>query len=311
MGSEPLVSICVITYRRPEGLKRLISSLAKLESGEHSARIELNVVDNDPGESARDICCQAGGDAPFAVDYAVEPKRGIPFARNRSVAMITPEAEFAVFVDDDETVASNWLDELLRVQRDTNADVVAGPVLPEYLVPPPSWVVRGRFHELTRHPTGARVNRAYTNNTLIHTALLRQMGPPFDERLALTGGSDTHFFRRVHEAGYKIVWADEAVVFDCVPPSRMTLRWILQRAFRLGVMTPFIEHDVFPGFQTAAKIVAIGCYRVLKGVVFLPLSWPFGRHLTATYLRHICYGAGMLAGAVGFRYDEYRETHGR
>jgi glycosyltransferase involved in cell wall biosynthesis len=310
MGSKPLISICVITYRRPEGLQRLTRSLAALEFDEHAARIELNVVDNDSRESARSVCRQAGSDAPFRVNYAVEPRRGIPFARNRSVTMVAPEAEFAVFVDDDEIVTPHWMEELLRVQRDTNADVVAGPVIPKYLAPPPGWVVRGRFHELARHAANASIDRAYTNNTLVRTSILEQMTPPFDERLALTGGSDTHFFRRVHKAGHKMVWAADAVVYDCVPPSRMALGWILQRAFRFGVMTPVIERDIRPGFRTQARIVALGCYRVLKGVVFLPLSWPFGRHLTATYLRHIWYGTGMLAGSFGFRYEEYRKTHG-
>ncbi len=309
-GGSPRVCVCVITYRRPEGLQRLVRSLGRLNCHDGGARIKLIVVDNDAAGSAAPICAGLRAEVDFPIAYEIEPRRGIPRARNRSVALVDSHAEFAVFVDDDETVEPDWLAQLLRVRQMYQADVVCGPVLPRFLAEPPRWMVRGRFFQLTRHPTGARVDRAYTNNTLVRTAVFRALGALFDEEMGFTGGSDTHFFRRVHQAGFKLVWADEAVVYDWIPASRMTTHWILQRAYRYGVMTPVIERDVRPGLVTSARLLLIGCYRVLKGILFLPLSWPLGRHLSVLYLRHIYYGAGMLGGLFGIRYQEYRRAHG-
>jgi len=305
-----LVSLCVATFRRPDGLDRLVRSLARVELSKSQVALELNVVDNDPDGSAEPVCSNLRPEVGFPVNYHIEPRRGIPYARNRSVAMIAPEADFAVFVDDDETVEPDWLEQLLRVQRERDADVVSGPVLPRFLSAPSPWIVKGRFFEHDRHQTGDRIDRAYTNNTLVRVEVLRRMAPQFDERMVLSGGSDKQFFRRVHEAGYRMVWANDAIVYEWVPQSRMSERWILQRAFRYGITTPLIERNVRPGWGPVARTFAIGCYRLCKGLLLLPLTLLFGRHLSLTCLRHICYGVGMLAGLFGMRYGEYRQTHG-
>lgn len=305
-----LVSLCVATFGRPEGLDRLARSLARLKPSEFRVALELNVVDNDPDGSAEPVCSKLRSEVRFPINYHIEPRRGIPYARNRSVAMIAPEADFAVFVDDDETVEPDWLEQLLRVQRENDADVVSGPVLPRFLSTPSPWMVKGRFFEHDRHQTGDRIDRAYTNNTLVRVEVLRRMAPQFDERMVLSGGSDKQFFRRVREAGYRMVWANDAIVYEWVPESRMTGRWILQRAFRYGITTPLIERSVRPGWGLVARTFAMGCYRVCKGLLLLPVTLPWGRHLSLTCLRHICYGVGMLAGLFGMRYGEYRQTHG-
>ena len=40
--------------------------------------------------------------------------------------------------------------------------------------------------------------------------------------------------RRLHAAGYAMIWCDEAVVTDVVPVARLTREWVLRRAFALS-----------------------------------------------------------------------------
>jgi succinoglycan biosynthesis protein ExoM len=321
----PLVSVCVATFRRPDGLRRLVRSLAMLRFTSHPARIELNVVDNDPAGRARGVCAALRREVSFPIKCEVEPRRGISFARNRSVRMADPASDFVVFVDDDETVAPSWLDELLRVQRVYDADVVTGPAMPEFTSPPPTWIVKGQFFDPLRFATGKRLEHAFTNNVLVRVAVLRKMAETlpqplpveeggyvlFDERLGLTGGEDTHFFRRVSKAGFTIVWADEAVVHDFIPRSRMNTRWLLQRAFRYGAMTPVIARDVRPAPEVAHRWLGIAAVRIVAGMLPLPISWLFGWHQVVRSLRYVSYLAGALSGLCGLRYQEYRRTHGR
>ena len=245
-----LVSLCAATFRRPDGLDRLVRSLARVQLSKSQVALELHVVDNDPDGSAETVCSDLHPEVPFPINYHIEPRRGIPYARNRSVAMIAPEADFAVFVDDDETVEPDWLEQLLRVQREYDADVVSGPVLPRFLSTPSPWIVKGRFFEHDRHQTGDRVDRAYTNNTLVRVEVLRRMAPQFDERMVLSGGSDKQFFRRVHEAGYRMVWANDAIVYEWVRHHDTADR--KKRAPGLGPRGPHVYHWVLSALQRAA-----------------------------------------------------------
>ena len=303
--TAPIV-IAVISYRRLEGLKRLLRSLARLEV--HSLPpVAIVVVDNDSAQSARPLVQAEAKRAPLPLHYATEARRGIPTARNRSVAVAQQlGASWVAFLDDDTTADRDWLAELWRVRGAHDADVVAGPQLPELAIDAPRWLAP--FYEVTRHATGSVIDRAYTHNALVRAPLLGNA--PFDEAMALTGGSDSHLFRRLHRDGARLVWADAAHTRERVPASRTRVGWVLQRGFRFGCSFAYIERDLF-GFRRALQtVLAAGFYRIAKGVVTLPTVIA-GRRRGVTALRHICYGAGMLLGWTGLRYREYRQVHGR
>jgi len=310
------VAVCVITYQRPEGLRRLLEGLAGLtfhKTGSPDLRIA--VVDNDAAGSARALCGKFAWGFPWPLTYRVEPRRGIPFARNASVAA-AGDADFLVFVDDDEVPEPGWMEELLRVQRATGADVVAGPALPYFDGAVPDWVVRSKFFERARFATGAAVAPAFvaTNNVLVRRGVLEEIaqgGQVFDERYAMSGGSDTNLFMRVHRAGHRMVWADGAVARDRIPASRARASWILQRAYRFGNTLALCERDLDPSARTRFVRIVKGCGHVVQGLLFLPLA-VLGRHALVGALRRVCRGAGMLSGTLlGLRYQEYRrKTHG-
>jgi succinoglycan biosynthesis protein ExoM len=301
------VAVCVCTYRRPAGLRRLLTAIAALRTDRVGA-LEVVVIDNDPDASARSVVDSIDG-MPFVVRYAHERRRGISHARNRAVAEAA-DADWIAFLDDDEEPEPEWLDELLRVQVAHAADVVAGPVPPRYEAPAPGWVLRGRFHEPPRRPTGSPLPYADTGNVLVRASLFRDFPAPFASSLALAGGEDTHFFLRVARAGHRIVWADTAVAWEWVPPSRVRLPWLLRRAFRRGNTWALLERELDPSWRVLALRIARGAGRIVRGTVLLPLSLLRGRHAVVQTLRGMCFGAGSLAGVAGYRYDEYRTTHG-
>ena len=304
------VAVCVITYQRPRGLKALLESLNQLSFDRHPSEVEVVVVDNDTQGAARRVCDEVGPHFRWRLQTFEEPRRGIPFARNKAVASAPSDAEFIAFVDDDETVESNWLDELLNVQRTYEADVVTGPIVPRFMEDAPTWILEGRFYERRRHATGASLDRAFTNNVIFRAGIFAEMAPIFDERLALTGGSDAHFSRRVHRAGYKIVWADHAAVYEWIPTSRVGAKWILQRAYRVGTATSFIDLDILPGKKAVLRLLLRAGLSIAKGTFSLPLVFVNGKRGLILSMRSICFGAGMLAGLTGRQYQEYRRTHG-
>ncbi len=304
------VTVCIITYLRPEGLGRLLAGLNRLTFEHSEPDLRIVVVDNDPGRSAHRICQRIGAALRWPLAYFVEPQRGIPYARNTAVAHIGYGTDLVAFIDDDEVPESGWLDELLHAQRRYEADVVVGAVVPRFSPGAPDWIRKGSFFQATRWTTGRRLNRGYTSNALVSFSLLRAQSARFDERMALSGGSDAHFFKRALAIGCKIVYTDEAIVHEWIPTTRANAPWILRRAFRIGTSTAFIQYDLRYTFIAVGLLLAIGSFRVLKGAFFFSLLAPFGQRWRVTYLRHVYYGAGLLAGLAGARYDEYRTIHG-
>jgi succinoglycan biosynthesis protein ExoM len=302
------IAVCMITYRRPEGLRQALRALAAQSFD--GAELRVLVVDNDEAGSARPVVDAARAAMPWPLDYAIEPRRGIPFARNRCVQLARPAADWIGFIDDDEEPAPTWLAELLRVQADHGADVVTGPVVPRFARQLPAWAVRGELFQRPRFATGTRRNRAFTNNVLFRAEVFDRVRPHFDERMGMTGGSDAHFSRRVHRAGFRIVWADRAEVFETVPASRTTAGWLCRRAYRTGTTNAFIHRDLRPTLVAVPMILGIAAYRLVSGAVQAAAGLVIGRHWMVGGARWICYGAGMLVGLVGGRYHEYRQTHG-
>lgn len=310
------VAACIVTYRRLDGLERLLRSFDRLRFEKVDVPdAKIVVVDNDPEGSASEICEKLASELGWPLEYHLEARRGISHARNRAVLCAAAlNADFLAFVDDDEVPELFWLDELLFVQRSYVADVVGGPVLPYFPEPVPDWIIKGKLFEQPferpRYPTGQLLQLTAAGNVLIRTRMFEEMDEYFDERLGLTGGEDTRFFTRAHGAGYRIVWADEAVVYEWTPRSRASASWLLKRAYRLGNSRSLYEMYSRAGALTRAVRFAKGGGRIVQGILLIPgcalLSVVYGRHLLLKPLIYIVRGAGMLTGLIGMRYEEYR-----
>jgi GT2 family glycosyltransferase len=270
--------------------------------------VDVVVVDNDPEESARSVCDEVAARRAYPIHYVVEKNRGIAFARNAALAVALSNSDFVAFIDDDEVPEPDWLSELLRVQKFYNADVVTGPCLPQYLEPPPSWVVEGGFHELPRYPTGTQRHMAFTNNVLVRTAVFESVDRYFDESMALSGGEDDEFFSRAYRAGFRIVWADNAIVHESVPASRSTVGWLVRRGFRVGTSSAWVQSN--HRSSSVLQLLAHGLYCMAKGTglaLLLPLR---GRAVAVQGLRLFSFGLGRIAGSSGYLHQEYRVIHG-
>ena len=302
------VAVCVATYRRPEGLLRLLHALEAQEAVGGPVEVTVVVVDNDAAGSARAICREAAAWLPLPLRYTVEKRRGIPQARNAALDA-AGDVDFVAFIDDDVTPEPSWLASLLAMQSRSDADVVTGPCLACFVEPPAPWLASGGFFDGLRHDDGARLATAYTHNVLVRGSLVAVGGARFDERFALTGGEDSELFGRLARAGARIVFCEDAVVHEWVPASRARASWILRRAFRTGASGTWIEAS--RGAGTRAAIAGHGLRCLAKaGITLLP-GVSRGRAQALHALRLGCYGAGRIYGLLGVRFREYRHTHGR
>lgn len=307
------VRIAVLTYKRPQDIAAALPRLlAQAESvGDAVRRADIVVVDNDPEGGARgfveSFAAEHGG---VAVIYENETTPGIAAARNRALDT-AGGVDLLVFIDDDERPSDRWLALLLETYREHRSAAVVGSVISEYEVEPDAWVQSGRFFDRRRLPTGSKLDVAATNNLLLDMHQIRSHGLVFDEQFGLTGGSDTMFTRTLHRLGGELIWCDEAVVIDVVPAGRVTRDWVLRRAFRSGsswsATSLKLADSRLQRLTTRLRLTGRGSVRIVGGAARLGAG-TVGRSQgqRARGQRTIARGAGMLSGAWGYVYTEYK-----
>ena len=313
------VRIAVLTYKRPADIEAALPRLAaqaesvQAESGPDGAVLaDIVVVDNDPAGSARGFVETFAQASSVSVRYENETTPGISAARNRALAT-ADGVDLLVFIDDDERPSDRWLAQLLQTWREHRSAAVVGPVVSEYEVEPDAWVQSGRFFDRRRLPTGTVLDVAATNNLLLDLHQVRAMDLTFDPAFGITGGGDTMFTRTLHRRGGVLIWCDEAVVIDVVPASRVTRDWVLQRAFRSGSSWSVTSVKLAESSRDRAlvklRLTGRGAVRVLGGGARL-VGGTLGRSMAqrARGQRTIARGAGMVSGAWGFVYAEYKRA---
>jgi succinoglycan biosynthesis protein ExoM len=303
---EIRVGICIATFKRQELLRLLLGGIGQLTfSKVRTPQIEVVVVDNDELASAAGVCDTVS--IPWPIKYVVEPKRGITYARNRAIAE-AGAVDFIAFIDDDEVPSVHWLDELLWTQAEFTADVVSGPVFPRYAPDVADWVRRGSFFEARMSPTGTTRRACAANNVLVGAHVLKRV-PAFDDAFALSGAEDTHYFLRVWQAGHKIVWSQEAVVFEAISAERATARWILRREYQTGNGWIFCEAEVDNRLRSRMfRFSKPWGHVALGSVSAIWRSLLLDRAGVVQSLQRVCLGGGMLAALVGFRFLAYRNA---
>ena len=297
------VCICVATFRRHAGLTRLLRSLSSLAFRKcNDVLVRIAVADNDADGSAWLSVKEAARYLKIPISYEIEPNRGVSFARNRSVRMAR-ECNYVAFVDDDEFVEENWLDELLDAQAVYNADVVLGPVLPAFDYEPPVWLRKGRFFERPRHPTGTSVSYGRTGNALVVKRVLDGIRGPFDPAFALSGAEDTLLFRQLLDSGTRIIWCDEAVVTE-VNSANRNAWWFLSRTF--GTANAYVFCQRALGTDRTRWLFALrGLALTAGGALALVPSPILGFDKTVWACARVASGLGQLTGALNLKHRRY------
>lgn len=305
--SETRVVVGLATYRRPEGLARILPLLSQQARELDGAQARVVVVDNDPLGGARD---QVLALADSLVTYVHEPRPGIASARNRALDE-AHDAEALVFIDDDETPQDGWLQALVDCWKSWGCAVVTGPVHPVADTEVDEWIVASRVFEHVRRPTGSLNAGAGTNNVLYDLTALRRHGARFDEHFGLSGGSDTMLAHLLRSKGEDIRWCAEAVVDDYIPADRATREWVFRRTVRTSNTWARVHLRLAStpvgALRERTELTARGGYRILRGAAGRTVGRATGdirRHARATV--DIASGIGLIMGANGMVRYEYR-----
>ena len=304
--TRPAVCLCIPTFRRPDGLRKLLSHIAALD---YQGPLSVIVVDNDADQRAGDAVVRAmSPDFPFALTSIVEPRRGQTYAYNTAFAAAcrVPGIDYVAVLDDDEYPAPAWLTEMIATAIRYEADIVGGPVFPVF-DDPGHWLAKSGLYAPRRFVTGP-VDMIYGAGSMLirRDVLAHYLDEPFSHAFAFTGGSDFDFFTRCRHDGRSFAWADAASVFETTPRSRTTPRWLLLRYFRKGTEATRIDKRYSPGLANAIRRWAVGVGLIAYGLLAVPVAACFGRVSVMAKLLDAARGAGRLAAEFDISYEEYQ-----
>jgi succinoglycan biosynthesis protein ExoM len=291
------ISVCVCTFKREELLKYLLESL-KNQQTEGRFTYSVVVADNDHARSAEHIVT-AFSNTVMPVTYCVEPNQNIAMVRNRAIQ--AAKGDLVAFIDDDEFPVNDWLLNLFSTLITTGASAILGPVRPHFKIEPPRWAIKGKFFERQTYPTGTTIrwNECRTGNVLFNKAILDGIESPFRAEFD-TAGEDVDFFRRMSENGRVFVWCDEAAVYEDVPPSRCTRKYLLKRALLRG--SNFSKHPKHRFKNCMKSLIAVPCYTLA-----LPILALFGQSVFLKYLIRLTDHGSRLLAFVGLKLTTGRQ----
>lgn len=296
------IDICVATFKRPALLADLINSL--LQQNAYGFKIRLIVVDNDIEKSAESIVKTFTNNTLFEIIYDLEPNKGISYARNRAINLT--DADYIAFLDDDEMASPLWLKSMWLGINKYEADIIFGPVLGILPENAPQWAKQHPSFNRPRKQSGTVVKFGASGNVLIRRTSIEQETELFDPKFSLTGGEDTDFFYRLFLAGKRLVWCDEAVVYEHVPLNRISIGWVCSRAFRGGQSAVRVFVSRYSIYKKLIWFIQKPL-QIAFATIMLPFIFPM-HSLYVKVLCRICSALGQYSALLGkrFYYKEYK-----
>lgn len=269
--------------------------------------VDIVIMDNDGDQSAassaerlKEACV-----TPFQTHYFVHPRKGLAEVRNRILDKAREfSPDFVVFIDDDEIVSVEWLNELVNTILHTEGDFALGKVVPRFDADVSSSISTWfRHYRFGNHQAISLID---TNNLIIRTQFLEETRIRFDHRFNATGAEDTYFGVVALKSGASIFWAEDALAYERIPERRATLWWLTQRKYRGAnsyVRILLLERS-YP--KLVRKAVSSVAYLVLglasMPLVLLPTRFRYFGILKASE------ALGGLAGFVNLQYEEYSRS---
>ena len=248
------ISVIIPTRNREMSLKRALDSILSL--GVPNSSYEILVIDNGSTDETKKVILSFV-DKMENLKYINEPKLGLHNARH--TGLLKSSNECLAFVDDDIVASSSWMKGILKTFSEANADMVGGNCLPKTDIECPSWI--NELWELSSNgiykSLGAlsifevlkpieKLNPflVYGCNFSIRKKVLLDAGgfhpdgvPP--SSIFFRGDGETYVSSYVKNNDLKCIFSPEATIYHCIPNSRLSIDYFIERAYRQGISNSF------------------------------------------------------------------------
>jgi GT2 family glycosyltransferase len=247
MALHPYISVIVPTFNRGASLERLLTSLGSVELTD-SIRAEVIVVDNGSTDNTEQILLrEKTRQSRFDFRTTKEETKGKSSALNQGISLA--RGEILIVVDDDVVVHPRWMTAHWECYRVSEFAAVQGRVLPG--VDPqgrPADPNRLREYNIPIIDYGDKMREIpglTGSNISFKRAVFEKVGG-FDTRLgpgAAGFSEDTEYSIRIRQAGFKIGYTPDAVVYHELSPARYGREYNRKVEYRKGLSRSLYRTD--------------------------------------------------------------------
>jgi glycosyltransferase involved in cell wall biosynthesis len=272
-----------------DGEAHVAQQLAALAMQRYRGRWELVVSDNGCRDRTIEIVRSFASRLPAITVADATARPGLNHARNVGVA--AARGDFIAFCDADDVAAPDWLQELAGAAAD--ADIVGGRLEWESLNDPvvQAWRAQKPMTDLLVDHGFLRY--APGGNMGVWTRVAREIG--WEEQFTF-GSSDHGFAWRAQLAGYRLVFAPDAVMRQ---RFRSTVRSMARQQFNYGRSGPALLR-AYRGLglpKPDNRKALLSWYSLLRTA---PDLWR-SRALRGRWIRKIAFRIGRVVGSLQVR----------
>ena len=228
------VEIAICTFNRCHSLDKTLRRLREIDSSDCDP-LRIIVVDNNCADQTEKIVRQHQNE--LEILYLHESRQGQVFARN--LAIDAAAGDLLIWIDDDVSVAANWLSSYVAVaQSQSDYCFWGGPINPVFEDGQPKWIadhwdkLSGCFAErkLGDKPFEFSPERLpYGANFAIRTSIQKQY--PFAQHLGRTdssvlGEDELTLMQTLMQAELKGCWLPAAAVDHMIDSTRTTTDYV-------------------------------------------------------------------------------------
>jgi glycosyltransferase involved in cell wall biosynthesis len=253
-----LVSVIIATRDRAALLAQTLDALAAQRYPRD--RFEIIVADNGSVDGTRAVVEASASRSESPVTrYVYVAESGKSNAVNAALPLA--RGSLLAFIDDDVLPEPSWIERLSVAFTETNADFVAGRILPRWETAPPPWLSTALYGVLAIPDSGERRLRIEAGgngdiipigaNMAVRSGVTKQLGglrPDLGKRgRTLQTGEDHEFFLRMLHAGYRGVYEPSALVRHWVPRDRLKRAYFRRWLYQNGQDVARLEIAYTPG----------------------------------------------------------------
>lgn len=264
--TEPGVSIIICCFN---SAKRLPQTLAHVAAQEVPAHIpwEVIVVDNASTDNTATLALELWLERN-GVDFRVvrQPRPGLSYARETGFE--TAQFEYVAFVDDDNWICTNWVEQVYTTfQLDEKIGACGGRSIAAFEIPPPYWF----SSHASRYAVGAQANQPgeLTSErkslwgaglSIRKSAWLDIKHQGFDHLVPdrqgnkLTSGGDTEICYALTIAGWKLWYNPDLVLQHFLPASRLQWSYLRKLVRAIGASSVSLDPYIFLKYPTMGVV---------------------------------------------------------